>query len=368
MVINGTTVPVHNNPFKSQQIVWRSGVGWWNLLVYLLVPDHQLSVSDVSSMIGYRLVFSVMAVSLTYPIISPLYWQPPSYVPLRWDFINLDLTWHMIDRRRVFAIWASQAHPRRLTLKNVSWHNNGITIQTSSRFSTLYGPLTRYVKLRVAHPLGMPGTFSPPPRVSDPDMHHGTCVTHVPWCMPGSLTNGFLWSWWRGKRSRHSQRMHNPQLYESGKRLIMFSTWNITSDSGEGHFLGQCLMKGPMSHAGKHCTLQSVILRSKGSISYVTFSISEYIMRPTSCVHSLGVKINDSISFDGYISSICFRASHQINGLHRIIKYMIIENRISIDNVFLAAHFIYCNTVWHFYSNRGLCMLEKVHKKALRAF
>ena len=39
----------------------------------------------------------------------------------------------------------------------------------------------------------MPGTFSPPPRVSDPDMHHGTCVTHVPWCMSGSLTSVFLW-------------------------------------------------------------------------------------------------------------------------------------------------------------------------------
>ena len=26
--------------------------------------------------------------------------------------------------------------------------------------------------------------------VSDPDMHHGTCVTHVPWCMSGSLTRG----------------------------------------------------------------------------------------------------------------------------------------------------------------------------------
>ena len=44
----------------------------------------------------------------------------------------------------------------------------------------------------------MPGTFSPPSRVSDPDMHHGTCVTYVPWCMPGSLTCGFLWSRWRG--------------------------------------------------------------------------------------------------------------------------------------------------------------------------
>ena len=45
----------------------------------------------------------------------------------------------------------------------------------------------------VVHAPGMPGTFSPPPRVSYPDMHHGTCVVHVPWCIPGSLTSGFLW-------------------------------------------------------------------------------------------------------------------------------------------------------------------------------
>ena len=47
-------------------------------------------------------------------------------------------------------------------------------------------------KMANAHAPGMPGTFSPPPWVSDPDMHHGTCVTHVPWCMPGSLTSSFL--------------------------------------------------------------------------------------------------------------------------------------------------------------------------------
>ena len=58
-------------------------------------------------------------------------------------------------------------------------------------------PLTRYVKLRVVHAPGMSGTFSPPPRVSDSDMHHGTWVTHVPWCMPGSPTSGFLLSRWR---------------------------------------------------------------------------------------------------------------------------------------------------------------------------
>ena len=52
----------------------------------------------------------------------------------------------------------------------------------------VYGPITRYVKLWVAHAPGMPGTNSPPSTskemlVGGPSMHQGTCVMHVPWCM-----------------------------------------------------------------------------------------------------------------------------------------------------------------------------------------
>ena len=89
--------------------------------------------------------------------------------------------------------------------------------------SSMHGPLTRYAKLRVAHAPRMPGTF-PPPTVSDPDM------THVPWCMPGSLTSGFLWSRWRGKRSRHSRHMRNPQFVVTGTRPmgeILFKIFGI---------------------------------------------------------------------------------------------------------------------------------------------
>ena len=35
-----------------------------------------------------------------------------------------------------------------------------------------------------------PATDFRKPPVSYPGMHHGTCVTHVPWCMSGSLTRG----------------------------------------------------------------------------------------------------------------------------------------------------------------------------------
>ena len=82
----------------------------------------------------------------------------------------------------------------------------------------LHGPLARYVKLWVAHAPGMPGTFSPLPRVNDPDMHHGTCVTHVPWFIPGSLTSGFLWSQRLGENVPG-----NPQYYISVKRPLVVS-------------------------------------------------------------------------------------------------------------------------------------------------
>ena len=54
-----------------------------------------------------------------------------------------------------------------------------------------HGPLVRYVKLRDAHAPGMPGTFSPPWQVSDPNMHHGTCVTYVPRYMPSMAGKNF---------------------------------------------------------------------------------------------------------------------------------------------------------------------------------
>ena len=55
--------------------------------------------------------------------------------------------------------------------------------------------------------------FQRKPIVSDPGIHHGTCVTHVPWCISGSLIRSG-----GEKRSRHSWRMRNPQFSVSGKR------------------------------------------------------------------------------------------------------------------------------------------------------
>ena len=109
-----------------------------------------------------------------------------------------------------------------------------------------HGPLARYVKLRPEHAPGMPGTFSPPPRVSDPDMHYGTCVTRVPWCMTGSLTCGFFWSRWRVKRSRHSRCMHNPKFYISARGPL--TRHAVSSMSGIHHISGEWIHNKSTSH------------------------------------------------------------------------------------------------------------------------
>ena len=53
------------------------------------------------------------------------------------------------------------------------------------------------------------------PPVSYPGMHHSTCVTHVLWCMWGTLIRGG-----GEKHSWHSWCMRKPQFYVSGKRLM----------------------------------------------------------------------------------------------------------------------------------------------------
>ena len=100
-----------------------------------------------------------------------------------------------------------------LTQSLITWYPDPLTF--------VHGPLTRYVKLRVAHSPGMPGTLPRHRRLPIPTCIMARAVTHVRWCIPGSLTHGFLWRRWRGKLSRHSRRMRNPQFYVSCKRPIL---------------------------------------------------------------------------------------------------------------------------------------------------
>ena len=106
--------------------------------------------------------------------------------------------------------------------------------------------------------------FQRKPIVGDPGMHHGTCVTHVPWCMSGSLTCGDgenvpgipgacapailrIWQeahgvsrlWWVNTIVTRKQNtyMYHP---ESHQRYLNSSSGNGLALMAQSHYLNQC--------------------------------------------------------------------------------------------------------------------------------
>ena len=78
-----------------------------------------------------------------------------------------------------------------LSVASCDYGQDGISVLVLFHIGN--GPLTRYGKSHVAHAPGnilSRGRLQRPPLVSDPGIHNGTCVTHVPWCMSVWLTRG----------------------------------------------------------------------------------------------------------------------------------------------------------------------------------
>ena len=143
------------------------------------------------------------------------------------SFLSIEFTC-LFDYMKYRSTWKSY-------LMLMKWHPNIVA------FQRVYGPLARYIKLRVAHGPGMLRTFYPSPWVSDPGIQHSTFVTHVLCCMPWSLISGFLSGRWREKRSWPPRRMRNPQFYISGKRpmgeVYMIITYTCTHELNAPTFL-----------------------------------------------------------------------------------------------------------------------------------
>ena len=89
--------------------------------------------------------------------------------------------------------------------------------------------------------------------------------------MHAGIASGFLWSRRRGKSSRHSQHIHNLQIYVSGKRPIGWIKWHTRSreisrqletlwrrmSAMSSHLKANCTQKIVQANEKKHIKLTS---------------------------------------------------------------------------------------------------------------
>ena len=83
-------------------------------------------------------------------------------------------------------------------------------------------------------------------------------------------------------------------------------------------------------------------------------------------VKLLGIEVDNKLSFDKHISTLCKKASNQLNAIGRIQKYVSFKEKEVFINSFVYSNFNYCPLVWHFCSSKSMNKIEKIQERALR--
>ena len=112
---------------------------------------------------------------------------------------------------------------------------------------------------------------------------------------------------------------------------------------------------------------QEIIIKknSKMKDSY-PLNISDQKISSENCVKLLGIEIDNKLCFKQHISTLCKKASNQLNAIGRIQKYMGFKEKEVLLNSFVYSNFNYCPLVWHFCSSKSLNKIEKIQERALR--
>ena len=85
-----------------------------------------------------------------------------------------------------------------------------------------------------------------------------------------------------------------------------------------------------------------------------------------SSVKLLGIEIDNKLNFEKHISSICRKASNQLNEICRLETFMGHTEKEAIINTFVHSNFNYGCLIWHFSSKKSQNKVEKIHEKNIK--
>ena len=87
-------------------------------------------------------------------------------------------------------------------------------------------------------------------------------------------------------------------------------------------------------------------------------------IKPSSSVRSLGITIDDTLSFDEHVDSVCRSANFHLRALPHIRKYISEETAKTIACSMIAGRLDYCNSVLYQTSAANINKLQRVQNSA----
>ena len=77
-------------------------------------------------------------------------------------------------------------------------------------------------------------------------------------------------------------------------------------------------------------------------------------------VKLLFINIDNKLSFDEHVFSLCKKASNHLNAVSRLHRYLGFKEKEFLINTFVYANFNYCFLIWHFCSAKSVKKTEQI--------
>ena len=79
-----------------------------------------------------------------------------------------------------------------------------------------------------------------------------------------------------------------------------------------------------------------------------------------------GMNIDNRLSFDNHVSTICKKVNNQFSVMLRFRKLITRDTLLKLYKAFVLPHFNYCSSVWHFCGSRNAGKVKALNKRILR--
>ena len=94
--------------------------------------------------------------------------------------------------------------------------------------------------------------------------------------------------------------------------------------------------------------------------------IDNKIVTSEHSVKLLGIEIDNQLKSNNYVSTLCEKASSQLNAIGRLRKYIGFPEKMALIEAFVFSNFNYSPLAWYFTSMASTNKIESIQKIALR--
>ena len=97
-----------------------------------------------------------------------------------------------------------------------------------------------------------------------------------------------------------------------------------------------------------------------------TFTFNNLIFNNSNEEKTLGIAIDNKLTFKSHITILCKKTAQKIEALLRLLNHLNDSRKRLIFNSIIKSHFNYCLLISLFCSRTSNSMINKIHERALR--